>query len=67
VNKALKEGTKTTGRVTVIGAIGILVTYLLSLVLPDLPQEVVAAIIVLVGVGLDSFAHHSGSKLKVPF
>ena len=67
MNDALIKSGQTTGRMATLGAISVLITYLLSIVTPDLPKEVVAAIIFLVGVGLDKYAYQTGSKFKIPF
>ena len=64
---AIKKAGQTTGRMGVIGAVSVIITYLLSIVTPDIPSDVVAAILFLVGVGIDKYNFESGSKFKVPF
>lgn len=59
--------TKTTGRIAVIGAIGVIVAYVLKQVFPTIPAEVTAAIITLIGVAYDRAAYLINSKYKVPF
>lgn len=64
---AATKASQLTGRVALIGAVGVIVTYLLSLVLPNMPEAVVAAVITLIGVGIDNYQHRRGSKVKLPF
>lgn len=67
---AVNEANKTGGRVAIFGAISTLVTYGINRLLPELPGEVSAAILVLILAVLawaDNFAHEKGSSLKVPF
>lgn len=67
---AATEATKTGGRVAVLGAISTVVLYLIGLVLPDMPEQVSTALLVLLTAGLawlDNYAHEKGSQMKVPF
>lgn len=57
-----KEAAKDTARTALFGAVSTIVTYVLKQILPDLPEEVVGAILVLVTlllVYVDSKLHHS--------
>lgn len=67
------EATKTGGRIAIFGAISTLVTYGINRVLPDLPGEVSAAILIIILAVLawvDNYIHESKStELKgiLPF
>lgn len=67
------EATKDTSRAVVFGAVATIATYVLNLLLPDLPVEVQGAVLVLLFAGItwvDSYIHNSkklksnGKKLK---
>lgn len=58
---AFTESTKDTGRMVVLGAVSTLVTYGLNRFVPNLPPEVLTAILALVMAGLtwlDSYLHN---------
>lgn len=64
---ATQEANKTAERIAVFGAVSTIVTYLLTLVFPDMPETVRGAILVLVLAGIawtDNYIHNS-EKLKL--
>lgn len=61
------EATKTTGRMTAIGAISVIITYLIGLLPVAIPANVTLAVVFLIGVAVDNYNHNTGGKLKVPF
>ena len=63
----VKESAKTTGRVAVLAAVGVIVTWAIRQFLPVVPVEVTAAIITLMAIGYDNFAYHKDLKFKMPF
>lgn len=64
----LKEATKDTSRVGVFAALSVVISFYANKYL-NAPPEVVAAIVLLVTVGVDSAIHHSRMKLNglLPF
>ena len=66
---SIKETTKTTTRVAILGAVGTVVAYLIDKLLPGTPQAVTTAVITLVLVGIDAYIHHSKIKMTgiIPF
>ena len=69
----INEASKDTARLALFGAIGTLVTYGVDSILPDLPGEVKAAVLVIVTallVWVDSYIHNNKdikAKGLVPF
>lgn len=61
---AAKEATKTTGRMSIIGALSILATYVLNIILPDAPDSIVSAIIFLLVVYADNYIHNDTGRFK---
>ena len=61
------ESVRTTGRLAVLGAVGVIVTWGLSQLVPNLPVEVVAAVLTLIAVAYDRYAYVADKRVKMPF
>lgn len=58
----MQESTKDAGRVAIFAAVSTVITYVVNVVLPTIPPEVSAALLVLFMAGItwvDSWIHHN--------